>query len=285
MKCSVITVNYNNGNALENTILSTINQQKFNDFEYLVIDGGSSDNSVDVIKKYSDRIDFWVSEPDKGIYDAMNKAVAMAKGEYCIFMNSGDCFYSESVLNDIFNKLNCQSDFIAGDYSINGIIRKSPSTVTAMTLFKTIESSICHQALFTKREILLRHPFQTEYRIVADFVNQFQSLIFDNVSYQYANVIISNVEPGGLSAVNYQKLAEEKDSYLQNSLPQRIYEDYLTFMSIKLIEYRSERLYTLLQKYNFSSTDLKVTSFVLKIVGHLKLIKTKFHNLFRNKNS
>lgn len=285
MKCSVITVNYNNGNSLEKTILSTINQQKFNDFEYLVIDGGSSDNSVDVIKKYSDRIDFWVSEPDKGIYDAMNKAVAIAKGKYCIFMNSGDCFHSEYVLNEIFNTLNCQQDFIAGDYSINGTVRKSPSTVTAMTLFKTIERSICHQALFTKREILLRHPFQTEYRIVADFVNQFQSLIFDNTSYQYVHVTISDIEPGGLSAVNYKKLAEEKDAYLHSSLPQRIYDDYLTFMSIKLIEYSDTELYTILLKNKFNAHDIKIASFVLKIIGYLKHVKGKILNIFRSKNT
>ena len=89
MKLSVITINFNNRDGLRKTIESVVNQT-YNDFEYIIIDGGSTDGSVDVIKEYADRIDYWVSEPDKGIYNAMNKGIDVAKGEYCIFMNSGD---------------------------------------------------------------------------------------------------------------------------------------------------------------------------------------------------
>jgi glycosyltransferase involved in cell wall biosynthesis len=89
MKLSVITINYNNAIGLRKTIESVVNQT-FRDYEYIIIDGGSTDGSVDVIKEYADKIDYWVSEPDKGIYNAMNKGVAAAHGEYTNFLNSGD---------------------------------------------------------------------------------------------------------------------------------------------------------------------------------------------------
>ena len=88
---TVITINYNNRDGLRKTIDSVVNQTH-NDYEYIIIDGGSTDGSLDVIKLYSNRIDYWKSEPDRGIYNAMNKGIDVARGEYCIFLNSGDYF-------------------------------------------------------------------------------------------------------------------------------------------------------------------------------------------------
>ena len=102
MKYSIITINYNNRDGLEKTIQSVINQT-CQDFEFIIIDGGSTDGSVDIIKKYNDRINYWVSEPDKGIYNAMNKGILQAHGEYLNFMNSGDCFFDNEVLNKVNN--------------------------------------------------------------------------------------------------------------------------------------------------------------------------------------
>lgn len=98
---SIITINYNNKVGLKKTIESVI-QQDFNSFEFIVIDGGSTDGSYDVIQEYRNYIDYWVSEPDKGIYNAMNKGITIARGEYCNFMNSGDFFYDKNVLSSIF---------------------------------------------------------------------------------------------------------------------------------------------------------------------------------------
>ena len=104
MKLSVITINFNNRDGLRKTIESVV-KQTYKDFEYIIIDGGSTDGSVDVIKEYADKIDYWVSEPDKGIYNAMNKGIDVAKGEYCIFMNSGDVFFSNDVYNEVYEDL------------------------------------------------------------------------------------------------------------------------------------------------------------------------------------
>ena len=91
MKFSIITINYNNVEGLRNTIKSVVNQT-YTDYEFIIIDGGSTDGSVEVIKEYANIITYWVSEPDKGIYNAMNKGIEVANGEYLNFMNSGDCF-------------------------------------------------------------------------------------------------------------------------------------------------------------------------------------------------
>ena len=99
MKFTVITINYNNVEGLRQTILSVVGQT-CDDFEYVIIDGGSTDGSVGVIKEYEDKITHWVSEKDGGIYNAMNKGVKVAHGEYLIFMNSGDIFFDNKVLSD-----------------------------------------------------------------------------------------------------------------------------------------------------------------------------------------
>ena len=100
---SVITVSYNAVLTIEQTILSVINQTYLN-IEYIIIDGGSTDGTVNVIKKYADKIAYWVSESDKGIYDAMNKGIAYSHGEYCNFINAGDKFCSSSILKHVSEK-------------------------------------------------------------------------------------------------------------------------------------------------------------------------------------
>ena len=112
MQFSVITINFNNGEGLRHTIDSVISQT-CHDYEYIIIDGGSTDDSVNVIKLFSDKIDYWVSEKDRGIYHAMNKGVNLAHGQYCIFMNSGDCFYDSSVLEQ-FKNIGMEEDIIIG---------------------------------------------------------------------------------------------------------------------------------------------------------------------------
>ena len=102
MKLSIITINFNDAKGLEKTIQSVINQT-YKDFEYIVVDGASTDGSVDVIKKYSNKLTHWVSEPDTGIYNAMNKGTRMASGEYCLYLNSGDFLADNDVLEKAFN--------------------------------------------------------------------------------------------------------------------------------------------------------------------------------------
>ena len=138
MKFSIITVNFNNKEGLHNTIKSVINQT-FRDFEYIVIDGGSTDGSIDILKKYDKYINYWISEKDSGIYNAMNKGISKANGEYLNFMNSGDCFYALDVLEKV-SKYGYTSDFIVGkDYHYNEKSRHGHASIqptrTTMILF------------------------------------------------------------------------------------------------------------------------------------------------------
>ena len=121
MQLSIITINYNNGDGLQRTIESVI-KQNFKSYEYIVIDGGSTDKSIDVIKRNKNHINYWISEPDTGIYNAMNKGIRKATGEYLIMINSGDVLVNEDVLDTVFKKNN-NSDIIYGDvlWNDNGV--------------------------------------------------------------------------------------------------------------------------------------------------------------------
>ena len=116
MKYSIITVNLNNACGLEDTIISVFNQT-CHDYEFLIIDGGSTDNSRTIIEQYQNQINYWVSEPDNGIFNAMNKGIKASRGEYLIFMNSGDCFYNGKVLEDSL-------PYLGTDFTIGKIKRK-----------------------------------------------------------------------------------------------------------------------------------------------------------------
>lgn len=164
MKLSIITVNYNDAIGLERTIRSVISQT-FRDYEFIIIDGGSTDNSVDVIKKYEEHIDYWVSEHDGGIYSGMNKGLRQAKGEYLNFMNGGDCYFSSNVLEQIFS-LGVETDIITGTH----IGSPHPNVgKDGVTLYNLYTGAVDHQASFIKREIALKHPYDEKYKIVSDW--------------------------------------------------------------------------------------------------------------------
>ena len=114
-KISIVTINYNNPSGLKKTIESVVNQT-WKNFEYIIIDGGSTNGDVDIIKSFDNQIDYWVSEPDKGIYNAMNKGIKKATGDFIIFINSGDNFTNSSVLEEVQSKLTSDFDIYYGDY-------------------------------------------------------------------------------------------------------------------------------------------------------------------------
>ena len=150
-KLSIITINYNNTRGLEKTLSSVWNDQTYSNFEHIVIDGGSTDGSVDVIKKYADKLTYWVSEPDKGIYNAMNKGILKAKGEYLLFLNSGDYLCNEA-LSEIFSE-NFSEDIVYGNFTLlckNG--EKKIKTFSEQVDYNLLYlESIGHQSTLIKR--------------------------------------------------------------------------------------------------------------------------------------
>lgn len=220
MKLSIITINYNNSEGLRKTIESVVNQTWY-DFEYIIIDGGSTDGGVEIIKEYASRIDYWVSEPDKGIYNALNKGLAVAKGEYCNFMNSGDCFYSFSTLEQVFAS-KPMVDIICGN-TFTDKLKAPPKTITFDTLFNV---SICHQCAFIRTSLMKKYGYDEKYKIVADRKFFLQALIFDNCSYQSIDVDVVKYDITGFSAVNPVLSRLEYDQVLEELIPERIRVDY-----------------------------------------------------------
>ncbi|WP_286032230.1 glycosyltransferase family 2 protein [Phocaeicola coprophilus] len=219
---SIITINYNNKVGLKKTIESVI-QQDFNSFEFIVIDGGSTDGSYDVIQEYRNYIDYWVSEPDKGIYNAMNKGITIARGEYCNFMNSGDFFYDKNVLSSIFaNRKKDLCDIIVGNTYCTKWIQP-PSKITMDFLFST---TICHQAAFIKRSLLQKYYYDEKFKIVSDRKFFLQTLIFDNCSYEAIDVNVVIYDLNGYSANNRTLSDLEYQQVLEELVPSRILEDY-----------------------------------------------------------
>nr|WP_315243909.1 glycosyltransferase family 2 protein [uncultured Flavobacterium sp.] len=183
---TIITVCYNVSSTIEKTILSVINQN-FSDFEYIIIDGGSTDDTLEIIKKYKDRISFWLSEPDAGIYDAMNKGIKLATGEWINFMNAGDVFYDMQILKKVFS-IDRFSDVIYGDNMLCyrwGNIVLAPDDIEKTRDFMVFG----HQTVFAKSKLLLKYLFDTNYKIAADY-DLFFRIYIDNHIFEYIPICI-----------------------------------------------------------------------------------------------
>ena len=233
MKYSIITVNYNNKEGLRKTIESVINQT-FRDFEYIVIDGGSSDGSAELLREYSDKITYWVSEPDKGIYNGMNKGIAKATGDYLNFMNSGDCFFANDVLQRVAD-YNYDADFIVGrDYHYSerrqqGHASIQPPRTTMMHFFM---ATLDHQSSFIRRELFNGSPYDESHRLVSDWIFYVEKIVGEGRQVQFIPDIICRREEGGLSEQQRERNRSEINAYLHQLLAPGIYADYATLSQL-----------------------------------------------------
>lgn len=261
MKLSIITVNYNDAIGLEKTIKSVV-AQTFRDFEFIIIDGGSTDGSVEVIKKYADQIDYWVSERDGGIYPGMNKGLFVAKGEYVNFMNGGDCYHTPDVLEQIFS-MNSDADIITGAHAGSPHRNVGKDGVTMLDLYKW---AIDHQASFIKREVALLHPYDEKYRIVSDWKYFIEALVMDNCSFCYTDTIVVDVDMNGISNNNDELDREERNAVLHELFPQRVLDDYNLMASIH------PDMLKLAPRINKSQTIYTLTMFFARFLLFIKRI-------------
>ena len=194
---SIITVVKNNERYLEQTIKSVINQT-YTYIEYIVIDGGSADNTLDIMQKYKNKIDYWVSESDKGIYDAMNKGIDLATGEWIIFMNAGDKFYENNTVERIFLGENYDVDFIYGDCKIvyNSEFSRIQQAGEIKNLWKGMLFS--HQSLFSKQSVSKKYQFNVNNKIAADFEFLYNCYI-NKYKFYNIHIPVATVLAGGLS--------------------------------------------------------------------------------------
>ena len=243
MKLSIITVNLNNREGLQKTIDSVVTQT-FKDFEWIVIDGGSTDGSKELIEQYADRFAYWVSEPDKGIYNAMNKGIKVANGEYLQFLNSGDCLCDEMALQRCFLH-GFSSDIVYGNlyYSVDGQIIDSCIQPKELTFRVLLESTVLHSASFTKREIISKELFDENLRIVSDW-KFFLIQALHNKSFEYINEFITIFDHTGISATNKDLNRIEREKTIQEEVSALITSDYrnLVDMESKLYETRVKKV-------------------------------------------
>ena len=199
MKLSIITVNLNNLEGLKRTYDSIV-CQTFTDYEWIVIDGGSTDGSREFIEEHQNTISYWCSEPDKGIYNAMNKGVRHAHGQYCLFMNSGDHFYGNKTLRKA-QRLQWDCDFISFDiiFENNPLYKyqKAPKSVSESFF---IHSTLPHQSTLIRTLLLQQFPYQENLKIASDWLFFYESLAIRRCTYQAVHMPLSVFYFGGVSS-------------------------------------------------------------------------------------
>ena len=211
-KLSIITINFNNLEGLKKTAESVINQT-WKDFEWIIIDGGSTDGSKEYIINLNDNLNhsgwnpiaYWCSEPDKGIYNAMNKGIAKASGEYLNFMNSGDCFYENGTLKKVLAYLILRDSdvYIGNTVNINNGIETRINDVSNgnLDMFHFMNSGIPHQAVFYRKSMFDKYGlFDEKLKIVSDWKHAIQMLYFGKATMRYIPYNICINQDGGISA-------------------------------------------------------------------------------------
>jgi glycosyltransferase involved in cell wall biosynthesis len=195
--------------------------QSFTDFEYIIIDGASTDGSVDIIKKYADKINYWISEPDKGIYNAMNKGIPRAAGQYLLFLNSGDTLYDPAILR-YCSEANASEDIIYGDIIYEG--NKFPLVMPdEITLGTFLGQSIGHGASFIKATLFEKFGlYNEENRIVSDWEFFLDVFVKSGCSYRHVNRVFTIYQKEGISNNPIYNIiqAQERNAVLRRKFPE-----------------------------------------------------------------
>lgn len=235
MKLSIITINYNNKSGLEKTIASVM-AQTYRDFDWIIIDGGSTDGSAEMISELAKNpqanINYWCSEPDKGVYNAMNKGIAHANGEYLNFMNSGDCFHGINTLSSVFcSNTFEESDVIYGDYYesySNGELLpiKMPKLLDYVWM---MHDFLNHQSCFIKHTLFNGYYYDESYKINADS-KAFMTWLISGKSFRHINLHVAEFQKGGLNETYRDISLQEKKRIIEEVVPHalRIVETEIT---------------------------------------------------------
>lgn len=238
MKLSIITINYNNDAGLKKT-LDSVASQTCTDFEHIIVDGASADNSVDIIRAYSQspianrhKIT-WLSEPDTGIYNAMNKGIKMAIGEYLLFLNSGDYLVEESVLDKVFAN-DCVADILCSRCNVSDKGRvvwtsNPPKNITFGTLYM---DGLSHQSTFIRKSLFEQHGYYDEsFRYNADIEFWYRSIIEKGATTQRIDIVTTDYNLDGISEIkkNDPIFIEEHKRILSKPMFQKFLPDYINY--------------------------------------------------------
>jgi glycosyltransferase involved in cell wall biosynthesis len=239
---TIITINYNNLEGLKKTFDSIFNQT-FQDFEYIVIDGGSTDGSKDYIEANQDKIDYWISEKDNGVYHAMNKGILKSSGKYLNFMNSGDLFFNKLILELTINKFDSEKDLYYGDLIVEDNSKVIGHTTHAekVNFIYFLNHCLPHQASFYKTELFQKNGLYDEkYKFISDWSFAFECIVLKKCTYEKINKFIAIYDNNGISSNinNADKIFQEKSNFLEENFKftKSDFEDYneIYFKSINL---------------------------------------------------
>lgn len=241
-KVSIITINYNDANGLEKTIQSVVSQI-VKDYEFIVIDGGSTDKSTDVIKKYADKISYWVSEKDNGIYDAQNKGILKATGDYLVFLNSGDRFFNQNALAEFcdFEKSN-KKKVVYGKSNVIDVDGTSRimSPPEKLDLNFWYSNTLNHQAVFMHASMFAKYgSFSTHYKYASDFEHLFKVFLKEPLEFAYLNSIVCNYDNTGLTSKDefHRLIIQERIQimklYVSNSVYSEMRSVYMNTLTFK----------------------------------------------------
>ena len=222
MLISIITINYNNHLGLECTVESVQNQT-YTNFEHIIIDGGSADGSKEYLESQNDKINYWISEPDNGIYNAMNKGIKVAKGEYLFFLNSGDDFVNSKALQSIVQSLSGE-DIIY--FNINQVsnreeikVKRVPSELSFSYLYHDLPP---HQSTFIKKKLFNDYGnYDESLKIVADWKFLILALLKYNATYKHVDKVFTNFYLGGVSSnsESFKLMQAEREIVLNKEFP------------------------------------------------------------------
>jgi len=219
-KISIITVCFNCEGLIERTIKSVI-EQTYTNTQYIIIDGGSTDDTLNVIKRYEDSIDVLLSEIDNGIYDAMNKGLNYATGDLVYFLNAGDYLCNNDVLRNVIEKLslNPEIDILHGDYIYYDDISEQRYSGYRAGIPDFIRRGCCHQAIFAKRSTFAKcGKFNTDYKIFADFDWLLRVLVKFDQKISYIGIPIAYYLKGGKSENHGGRYNYERIEIIQKNI-------------------------------------------------------------------
>lgn len=224
---SIITINYNNAEGLKKTIESVLAQSAKN-FEYIVVDGASSDGSKAIIEQYQDKISYWISEKDLGIYNAMNKGILAAKGEFCQFLNSGDYLADENVTQKMLSQCD-DSSVIYGN-----MIKKWPSgkifkntSIDTKSFYNFYLGSLNHSPAYIRKSLFEKYGLYDEnLKIVSDWKFFLKAIALENESVKYVDLDMTIFDMTGISNTNSNLDKSERKMFLEEQIPASILYDY-----------------------------------------------------------
>ncbi len=269
-KVTVITVTYNAAVYIEQTIKS-VAEQNYPNLEYIIIDGGSNDGTVDIIKKYQQFVTYWISEPDKGIYDAMNKGIDQATGKWINFMNAGDSFFEKGTVKKVIESTNIDVALIGGDaYLIDGDYKRYDHREGLSAIFNGMPCS--HQTLFTSTAIMKNYQFDLNFRISADYDFVLKCHIH-GYKFKFLDFPIANYLLGGISDTN-GIMARIEDMFIQSRYLTNIAEIYQLHSYARFESYKGSNnrlLVKLLNDLNIEMEKLGLNKkkFALYGYGHV----------------